>query len=123
MPIRNGENTVVLESQALTGGSAITTDPLSCQHAEQAVVVVKTSAKSGTSPAINWDFETSMDGGATWSKHTDYAAISNPTVSPTDVVQARYTIIGQMCRMRAPVGMEGSSTPSLTQAIEIYLKD
>jgi hypothetical protein len=106
---------------ALSGSSAITTASVNVLQFTEASIYIKTTAKSGTTPEINWDVETSWDG-TDWHKHTDITQILDPTVTHyADVVTI--SNIAKFLRLKAPVGVEGTGTPTLTQQIVVHLKD
>lgn len=112
----------LLASGAITG---VISSPVSITVAafSEAVVYIKVTAKSGTTPSIAFDIETSHDE-SDWHKHTDVTTITDPTVTTSHYADAvQLTNLGQFIRINNPDGVGGSSTPSLTCEAIIVLKD
>jgi len=122
LPPRDGTVRVMLASTAITvAGNG---DPIDCEDYTEAVIYVVVTAKSGTSPTLDANIETSHNE-TDWHHIADIPQVNDPTIPASGrYVHAVYqlTNFGPFIRFQYPAP-GGSSTPSLTTEVRVALKN
>ena len=108
-----------LYSAQTISASDTSSSSVECGRFEEATIYIKVTAKSGTSPTIDFDVQTSHDNDE-WHKDSDVTQINDPTVAYYAPVVKLTGCIGKYIRLNPTVG--GSSTPTMTVTAKIVLK-
>tara|TARA_B100000029_G_scaffold20789_3_gene21042 strand:- start:6817 stop:7173 length:357 start_codon:yes stop_codon:yes gene_type:complete len=85
----------------------------------EATIYIKVTDKSGTSPTIDFDVETSPDN-SDWHKDSDVTQINDPTTTYYAPVVKVTECMGKYIRLNPTVG--GSGSPSMTVTAQVVLK-
>ena len=120
MSIRDTYTKTLLASAAITAAGQGSS--FNVEHYIEGTVYVKVTAKSGTSPTLDFDIESSHDD-ADWHKHSDVPQVNDPTIG-TGYMHTVHQItgMGKWIRISYP-NPGGSDTPSLTCEVVVVLKN
>ena len=107
----------LLTSTALGTGPTATTS-IEVSRFTEASIYIKITARSGTTPVMDADIQTSHDN-TDWHKHTAITTITDPTITYyADVIKV--TNLSKYLRLN--ITLTGS-TPTMTTEITMILKD